>query len=292
MGLLTRAWLQHLLPKALLSRSIYRLARSKRPLVKNALIGWFARTYGIDMSEAEPSQLAAYPTLNAFFTRALKAGMRPIAGDEHTIVAPADGFLSEFGVITAGQLLQAKGMRYRLDELVAEDGAALTSFEGGSFLTIYLAPPNYHRVHTPIAGALTRTTYVPGDRFSVSLVTAAAIGRLFCRNERVICWLDSPAGEVAVVLVGALNVSSISTVNLGEITSGAARRWREPAPLPLVRGAELGRFNLGSTVVLLFGRDAVRWDAALTTGAKVRMGEPLGRLSTGGSGTPAARESP
>lgn len=274
-----QVWLQHLLPKALFSRAIYRLARSERPFIKSALIRWFARTYSVDLAEAEPPDLAAYPTLNAFFTRPLKAGVRPIAGDGATVVAPADGYLSEFGTIDAGHLLQAKGMRYRLEELLVEDAASLTSFEGGSFLTVYLAPPNYHRVHTPIAGSLERTTYVPGERFSVSRVTAAAVGKLFARNERVICWLDTAVGEVAVVLVGALNVSSISTVSLGEIASGAPRRWREQPPLALARGAELGRFNLGSTVVLLFGRGAVRWDSRLATGAPIRIGEPLGRLS-------------
>lgn len=279
MNVVTRVWLQHLLPKALLSRAIYRLARSERPAVKNALIGWFARTYGVNLEEAEPSDPAAYRSLNAFFTRPLKHGMRPIAGDEFTVVAPADGFLSELGTITEGHVLQAKGMHYPIEELLVEEPAALARFEGGSFLTVYLAPPNYHRVHTPIAGSLRRTTYVPGERFSVSLLTAAAIGRLFCRNERVICWLDTAVGDVAIVLVGALNVSSITTINLGEIASGPARRWQEPAPLPLARGAELGRFNLGSTVVLLFGRDAVEWNPALTPGARVRMGEPLGRLA-------------
>ena len=281
---LTRVWLQHLLPKALFSRAVYRLARSEHPVVKSTMIRWFARTYGVDLDEAEPSDLAAYPTLNAFFTRALKPGMRPLAGDEDTVVSPADGFLSEFGTISEGHLLQAKGMRYRLEELLVEDPASLTRFEGGSFLTVYLAPPNYHRVHVPIAGALTRTAYVPGERFSVSVVTAGAIGRLFCRNERVVCWLDTAVGPVAIVLVGALNVSSITTINLGEIKSGTARTWREREPLPLGRGAELGRFNLGSTVVLLFGRGAVRWDAGLAAGARLRMGEPLGRLARDASG--------
>lgn len=282
MSAFTRAWLQHALPKNPISRSIYRIARSRRPWLKNALIRWFARTYAIDLDEAETADLDAYPTLNAFFTRALRDGVRPIAGDERTVVSPADGTLSEHGTIADGQLLQAKGMRYAVAELLGEDERLAARFEHGAFLTVYLAPHDYHRVHVPVAGKLVRTTYLPGERFSVSLATAAAIPRLFCRNERVVCWLDTAAGEAALVLVGALNVSSVSTVNLGEIASGVERRWRESPALPLARGAELGRFNLGSTVVMLFPRGAVAWNDALAAGARLRVGEALGTIADAG----------
>lgn len=275
---LTRVWLQHLLPKTLLSAGIYRIARSTRSWIKRPLIAWFAKTYGVDMSEAREPDLEAYPTFNAFFTRALKPPARPLAGDERTVVSPADGTLSELGAINDGQLLQAKGMRYGLEEFLAAEDDVVAAFQGGSYLTVYLAPHNYHRVHLPVAASLTRTTYVPGERFSVSLATASAIERLFCRNERAICWFDTPVGEMAVVLVGALNVSSVSTVSLGEIRSGPSRTWREARPLPLPRGAEIGRFNLGSTVVVLFGPGAVRWHEHLAAATPVRMGEGVGEL--------------
>lgn len=271
--------LQHLLPKNLLSAIVYRLARSERGWIKAPLIRGFARGYGIDLADAELADLARYASFNAFFTRALKPGTRPIAGDEATVVAPADGVVTEFGTLDADRLLQAKGMSYSLGDLLGEDGDAARALHGGSYLTIYLAPHNYHRVHVPLAGALTRVRYVPGERFSVSRATAAAIERLFCRNERAVCWLDTHAGPMVVVLVGALNVSSVSVVGRGEIASGAGREWREEPPRPLARGAELGRFNLGSTVVVLFGRNAVRWDGSLTPGDAAVMGRALGRTT-------------
>lgn len=274
----SRVWLlQHLLPKNLLSAFIYRVARSERRWLKTPLIGWFAKTYDVDLSQAEHADLERYASFNEFFTRALKADARPLAGDEATVVAPADGVLTEFGAIEAGKLLQAKGRSYSLAELLDDDGSASSELNGGSFLTIYLAPHNYHRVHMPLAGQLLRTRYVPGERFSVSVATAAAIDRLFCRNERVICWCSTAAGPMAVVLVGALNVSSVSIVNRGEIASGAAREWIEDRGFELARGAELGRFNLGSTVIVLFGANAVRWAEHLAPGAELAMGNAIGR---------------
>jgi len=273
-----RVWLQHLLPKRLLSAAVYTLARSRTSWIKTPLIRWFAATYGVDLSEAEHSDPRGYPTFNAFFTRALKPGSRPIAGDDATIVSPADGTLSEFGTVSDGELLQAKGMRYALADLLGKDPAATTAFVGGAYLTVYLAPHNYHRVHLPVAGALTGTTYIPGERFSVSAVVASSIEKLFCRNERVVCWLETPIGEIALVLVGALNVASISTATRGEIASGPKRHWPEPRPPTFARGAEIARFNLGSTVIVLFGRGAARWDDRLAPGSALRVGEPIGRL--------------
>ena len=275
-----RVWLQHLLPKNLISRTVYRIARSRRPWIKDPLIAWYARTYSVDLTEAETADLRAYPSLNAFFTRALRDGARPIAGDERTVVAPADGVLSEFGDIVGGRLLQAKRMHYGLGELLGESDAAVAQFAHGTYLTVYLAPPDYHRVHLPIAGSLTRTTYIPGERFSVSLLAASAIGRLFCRNERVICWFDTPAGEMAIVFVGALNVSSISTARLDEITSGGERRWREATPVRYARGAEIGRFNLGSTVIVLLEKGTMRWREDLVSTMTLKVGQPVGRVET------------
>jgi phosphatidylserine decarboxylase len=272
---------QHLLPKDLISAVTYRIARSERRWIARPLIRGFASVYGVDLTDAEHGDLDRYSTFNEFFTRALKPGARAIEGLADTVVSPADGTLSEFGALDAGTLLQAKGRRYSLAALLGESGERVDALLGGSYCTVYLAPRNYHRVHAPLDAALTRTRYIPGRRFSVSLATAASIDGIFCRNERAVCWFDTALGPMVVVLVGALNVSSISTFNRGEIASGVPQRWDEPAPVRVARGAEIGRFNLGSTVVVLFARGAVRWDARLTTGMPVAMGAALGTRSAG-----------
>jgi phosphatidylserine decarboxylase len=269
---------QHLLPKDAISKLMYRIARSERAWISRPLIRWFARTYRVDLTEAEEAELERYLTFNAFFTRALRTGTRPIAGDASTVIAPADGTVTEFGALDAGTLLQAKGRSYSIEELLAERGPPVEALHGGSYCTIYLAPHNYHRVHAPLDAALTRTRYVPGRRFSVSRSTASAIDRIFCRNERAICWFETGAGTMVVVLVGALNVSSVSTFNRGEIRSGPARQWVEHAPARVARGEEIGRFNLGSTVVMVFGPNAVRWEPLLRDGTTVLMGQALGRI--------------
>jgi phosphatidylserine decarboxylase len=267
---------QHLLPKDLISAVMYRAARSKRRWIARPLIRWFAGTQRIDLAEAEQADLEHYPTFNAFFTRALRAGARVIEGGADTVVSPADGTLSEFGALDADTLLQAKGRGYSLAALLGESGARVDALLGGSYCTVYLSPRDYHRVHAPLDAALTRTRYIPGRRFSVSLATAASIDRVFCRNERAVCWFDTKWGPMVVVLVGALNVSSISTFSRGEIASGVPQLWEEPAPLRVARGAEIGRFNLGSTVVVLFARGAVRWDSRQATGMSLAMGAALG----------------
>jgi phosphatidylserine decarboxylase len=271
-------WLsQHLIPKNLSSSVVYHATRSRRRWLKRPLIRWFARTYRVDLRDAADPDLESYATFNEFFTRALRQGCRPIEGGPATLVAAADGVLTEHGAIDGDRLLQAKGRDYSLAELLGESGATVDAFHGGSYLTIYLAPHNYHRVHAPIAGELVRTRYIPGDRFSVSRATAAAIGRLFCRNERVVCWFDTAGGPLAVVLVGALNVSSISTVAHGEIASGTTREWHEPQPRAFPQGDEIGRFNMGSTVIVLAAAGA-SWRANATVGAVVRMGQALADL--------------
>lgn len=275
------AWLvQHLLPKDVISKLVYRVARSERAWISRPLIRWFARTYRVDLTEAEQVELERYLTFNAFFTRALRQGTRPIEGDAATVIAPADGMLTEFGTLEAGTLLQAKGRGYSIEELLAERGAAVEALHGGRYCTIYLAPHNYHRVHAPLDAALTRTRYVPGRRFSVSRATAHSIDRIFCRNERAICWFETSAGAMVVVLVGALNVSSVSTFNRGEIASGPAQLWMENDPVRVARGEEIGRFNLGSTVIIVFGPAAVRWDERLRDGTSVAMGQALGRVNS------------
>jgi phosphatidylserine decarboxylase len=285
-------WLfQHLLPKNALSAAVYRIARSRRAWIARPLTRWFARAYRVDLGEAEQTDLEGYPTFNDFFTRALRPGARPLAGDGDTVVSPADGILSEHGTIDGDTLLQAKGRRYTLGELLEEDGATTDALRGGSYCTIYLAPRNYHRVHAPLDARLLRTRYVPGSRFGVSLGTAAAIDKLFCRNERVVCWFETAVGPMVVVLVGALNVSSVSTFTRGEIASGAPRSWVEDDRPTVARGAEIGRFNLGSTVVVVFGPHAVHWSAHLARGTEIAMGAPLGRVERATSAADGTRQS-
>jgi phosphatidylserine decarboxylase len=275
-------WLtQHLIPKNLSSAIVYRATRSQRPWLRRPLTRWFARTYGVDLTEAANADLDSYATFNEFFTRELKAGARPIAAEASAVIAPADGVLTEHGTIERGELYQAKGRAYTLAELLGETGAAVDALEGGRYFTIYLAPHNYHRVHSPLDARLTRTRYLPGARFSVSRATAAAIPRLFSRNERVACWFDTERGPMVVVFVGALNVSSISTFAHGEIPSGAAQHWLADPPLDVARGAEIGRFNMGSTVVVLFGSRALRFAPNVADGLAVRMGQAVGVFSPG-----------
>jgi phosphatidylserine decarboxylase len=278
----TWVWLaQHLIPKNLSSAVVYRATRSRHPWLKRSLTRWFAKAYGVDMTEAANADLDSYATFNEFFTRELKAGARPIAAEAGLAIAPADGILTEHGLIEGGRVYQAKGSPYTLTELLGEAGAEVAALEGGRYFTIYLAPHNYHRVHSPLAAALTRTRYMPGARFSVSRATAAAIPRLFCRNERVACWFETRHGTMVVVLVGALNVSSISTFAHGEIASGAPQQWLEQPPRPVAAGEEIGRFNMGSTVVVLLGSPRFEFAPApvVADGRPVRMGQALGAFA-------------
>jgi len=273
-------WVQYVLPQRLLAALIYHVARCTWPLVKNPLIRWFANHYQVNVDELEQPSLSAYPNFNDFFTRALQQDARFLVGDEHTVVSPVDGYLTEFGTAAAGRLIQAKGMDYRLDELLGEPPEGAVNLVLGSFATIYLAPHNYHRVHMPLAGTLKRTRYVPGRRFSVNDLTVTRIPRLFCRNERVVCWFDTAIGPMVLVLVGALNVSSITTRWLGEIQSGERRLWQNSG-LPqrrYGRGDEIARFNLGSTVIVLLPPAALTWNEELTANGPLRMGQSLGRI--------------
>jgi phosphatidylserine decarboxylase len=272
------ALLQRLLPQRFVCRCVYGLARARVAWVRKPLIQWFSRHYRIDMNEADRARAEDYATFNEFFTRALKPGMRPIDESSDSIVAPSDGTLMEFGALAHDSIVQAKGMTYSPTALLGEDSPEVKTFNDGSYATIYLAPRDYHRVHTPVAGRLLRARYIPGDRYSVNGATTRAVPKLFCRNERVVCWLEADFGRIAVVLVGALNVSSISITGRGEIPSGLAHTWQPREHVRLPKGAELGRFNLGSTVVALFPRGAIRWDERLAHGARLLMGARIGRI--------------
>jgi phosphatidylserine decarboxylase len=273
-------WFQHLLPHHRLSRLVLVATRVRVPWFKNLLIRGFLALFAVDMSEAAETDPYRYASFNEFFTRSLRAGTRPIASGATDIICPVDGRMSECGAAEGDSLLQAKGHRYALTELLAGQTWA-AGFSGGAFATIYLAPFNYHRIHMPTRGRLLDTVYVPGRLFSVNEVTARRVPRLFARNERVLTLFEGEFGRFAVVLVGALNVGSIATVWAGDITP-AARRVLTHIPAPetlLEKGAELGRFNMGSTVILLFERGHARWQPTLASGSLVRLGECLGTLA-------------
>ena len=276
--------LQHLLPQHGISRLVLAATRSRHPAFKNALIKLFVRGFKPDMTDAVEREPTAYPSFNDFFTRALRAGTRPMDVDPRAIVSPVDGTVSEAGPLSADRLLQAKDHDYSLRALLAGNAAWERTFAGGSFATIYLAPYNYHRIHMALGGELRESFYVPGRLFSVNRTTARLVPGLFSRNERVFCGFDAGGMPWAIVLVGALNVGSMATVWHGDVTP---RKHREVtalpvtdvlAPLELQKGAEMARFNMGSTVILLLPPGAAQWAATLTAGRTLRMGERIGTL--------------
>jgi phosphatidylserine decarboxylase len=280
-------WLQYLLPHHLLCRIVHALTRSRIRWLKNSLIDAFMRAYRPHMADALEPQPLRYPSFNAFFTRALRADARPIDPDPRRVVSPCDGTLSIASALDGNELLQAKGHAFSLDALLGDDGDWMRALHGGLYATLYLAPFNYHRVHMPLAGRLAAAWHVPGRLFSVNSATVARVPGLFARNERVICAFDGEHGPFVVVLVGALFVGSISTVWHGEITPWRGSRTRvrgvhrlEPGAAALwqPRGAQLGLFNMGSTVLLLLPPGRARWDAQLAGGASVAVGQGLGSL--------------
>lgn len=279
--------LQAALPHHPLSRVVLRLTRVRNPVFKNALIRAFVAGYKPEMGDAERSDPLSYASFNDFFTRALKPGARVIAPGNDELASPVDGTLSQAGPIASGRLLQAKGIYYDLDTLLAGAAAEWAPrFAEGSFSTIYLAPYNYHRIHMPCAGELREAWYVPGRLFSVNAAAVASIKGLFARNERVVLLFEGEMGPFAVILVGAFFVGSMSTVWHGDVAPRAPRRMtRIPVPpqcthpLYLSKGAEVGRFNMGSTVILLFGPGVAELER-IDSGATLRLGQRLGRLGT------------
>lgn len=271
--------LQRLTPQHALSRAAGLLASSTTPMIKNSFIQWFAKKYDVDMSEALEPNLESYACFNDFFTRALKPGARPICGDD-LMACPADGAISQLGDIKDGRIFQAKGQDYSLLELVGGHKDDATPFMDGNFATIYLSPKDYHRVHMPWAGKLTKMTHIPGDLFSVNTATAEGVPRLFARNERVVCHFETDNGPVAVVLVGAMIVASVYVPWQGLVApvKKQVRHWdyRLPTDVNLDKGAEMGRFLLGSTAIILTEKDRFEWKQHLKAGSKVRMGEAIG----------------
>lgn len=271
--------LQQLVPQQQLSKVAGRLAASRHPYVKRTFIRSFAKAYNVSLDEYERQSLNAYESFNDFFTRELKEDARPIDMTIHGIVSPADGIISQVGQIDDHKLLQAKGRYYDVGQLLAdsEDGRY---FADGSFATVYLAPSNYHRVHMPFAGTLTKTRYVPGTLFSVNNTTAANVPDLFARNERLVCLFNTEYGKAAVVMVGAMIVAGIETVATGKIARTDDVQEAEHN-MSLEKGDELGRFYLGSTAIVILPKGAkANWQDSMKANSVVKMGQLLGVANT------------
>ncbi len=276
---------QYPLPHHLLSRVMGRLTHSQNPWIKRQMIQRISKAYGIDLGDAlEPNPLA-YACFNDFFTRALKPEARPIDPSPRGIASPADGYISQKGIIEEGSIVQAKGIDYTVLSLLGGDKDRALPFEDGTFATIYLSPRDYHRLHMPISGTLKEMVHVPGRLFSVNDATARGVPGLFARNERVVALFDTAMGPMALVLVGAIFVASIETVWHGVVTPPTGTKVTSiqypEGQVQLEKGAEMGRFNMGSTIVVLFGQQAVQWKADLLPGHPVKMGEKLGTLIQG-----------
>jgi phosphatidylserine decarboxylase len=272
---------QYALPKRALTHFAGFVASRRSGARTARLIRWFVRKYGVDMSEAADPDVAHYASFNAFFTRALKPGARPLAAAD--MVCPVDGAISQLGVIDHDQILQAKGHRYTTTALVGGDAALAAQFEHGHFATLYLSPKDYHRIHMPCDGRLLRMIHVPGDLFSVNPTTARGVPGLFARNERVVCVFETAHGPLVLALVGATIVGSMATVWHGVVNPprvAQLREWRyDDQDLRLKQGDEMGRFLLGSTVVMLFPRGPLRFNPAWAPGRPVRLGEAMAELA-------------
>lgn len=272
---------QYVLPKQALTAFAGWVASHQRGWVTTEIIRRFVLKYQVNMDEAANSDIASYLSFNDFFTRALKPGARPIAAAD--LVSPVDGAVSQFGPIFKDQIFQAKGHHYSTTAVVGGDAALAAQFQDGSFATIYLSPKDYHRIHMPCDGRLTRMIYVPGDLFSVNPVTARGVPGLFARNERVVCVFESALGPFVLILVGATIVGSMATVWHGVVNpprGGGVREWHYPASagqpaVELTQGQEMGRFLLGSTVVMLFPKGPLQFNSGWVPGQAVRLGQAM-----------------
>ncbi len=280
--------LQYLLPKQGLTRLAGWGADKQNGWLVQLVIKAFARYYNVDMKEAQDPAFSAYRSFNEFFVRPLRAGVRPVVAEESLLAQPADGAISQLGAIHHGQILQAKGHNYTLEALLAGNYMLAAEFQNGHFITTYLAPRDYHRVHMPCTGVLREMIYVPGDLFSVNPLTAANVPNLFARNERVICIFDTAFGPMAQILVGATIVGSIETVWASTVTpprEGVIRRWTYPqagdeGAVILEKGQEMGRFKLGSTVINLFAEGRVHLAPQLNSGSVTRVGQVLAEAAS------------
>ena len=269
---------QYLIPKQALTILAGKLASAEAGSLTTRVIGWFVDRYQVNMAEAANPDITSYKSFNEFFTRPLKAGARPPA--EADFLCPVDGAISQFGAIERDQIFQAKGHRYSTTALVGGDRQLAAQFENGSFATLYLSPRDYHRIHMPCDGRLTRMIYIPGALFSVNPTTARGVPGLFARNERVVCVFESAHGPFVLTLVGATIVGSMATVWHGVVNPprpGVIREWRyDEQNIVLKKGDEMGRFLLGSTVVMLFPGNTLAFNPEWTPTRPIRLGEAMG----------------
>ena len=271
-------FLQYCLPQRLLTYFLGCLAECRIPWIKNSLIGWFIKKYQVDLSLAEKTHIDDYIHFNDFFTRRLKSDSRPFSNEPNLIISPADGSISASGDIVNNQLFQAKNYYYSLEALVSNASNSIP-FENGKFITIYLSPRDYHRIHMPLSGKLLKTLYIPGKLFSVNAASAEKIPNLFTRNERLVCLFDTEFGKMAVIMVGAMIVAGISTVWAGKMKPLPIHsiQTTEFNTIQLIRGDEMGAFYLGSTVILLFeSKTALKWHSPPLLHRPIKMGETLG----------------
>ncbi len=270
---------QYLIPQHLLSVVMHRLANSKVIWFKKLFIYFIVSRYKVDISEAAEPDLSTYSSFNAFFTRALRKDIRPIATGDNIMTSPVDGAISQIGAIESGQIVQAKGRNYSVLELLGGDTKLADQFEKGQFATIYLSPKDYHRIHMPLTGKLKMMRYVPGKLFSVNPRTARAVPRLFSRNERVVTVFDTSQGSIVMVLVGAIFVGSMETVWAGKITPPYTKEIKDwdytGKNIVLEKGQEMGRFNMGSTVVLLLPKSMSSFKSKITAESIIKLGEAM-----------------
>ena len=274
---------QYLLPKQALTTLAGKFASARLGGLTTSVIRWFVGRYNVNMAEAANPDIASYTSFNDFFTRALKPGARPLA--QADLICPVDGAISQFGPIAKDQVFQAKGHTYSTTALVGGDAAAAARFENGHFATLYLSPRDYHRIHMPCAGELTRMVHVPGDLFSVNPTTARGVPGLFARNERVVCFFESAQGPFVLVLVGATIVGSMATVWHGQVNpprTGVLRQWDyAKGQVNLQQGEEMGRFLLGSTVVMLFPQGPLQFNPQWSPTRPIQLGEAMAQRSGG-----------
>ena len=273
---------QYVLPHHALSSMMSKLTHCENKTWKNLFIKQIIKHYGVNMDEARESDINAYLSFNDFFTRELKPGVRPISAEKNAIVCPADGAVSQAGGITDGKIFQAKGKSFTATDLLGGDAERAAPFNDGVFTTIYLSPKDYHRLHMPLTGTLREMVHIPGRLFSVNTATTNSVPGLFARNERVATIFDTDAGPMALILVGAIFVSSVETVWHGvvtppSVTSVQSRQYGDDAPI-LKIGEEMGRFNMGSTIIVLFGKDKAEWDDEFKAEKTVKLGELIGRI--------------
>ncbi len=271
---------QYILPHHALSRMMSKLTHCENKAWKNLFIKQIIRHYGVNMNEAIEQDINAFKSFNHFFTRELNPDVRPLTTERNAIASPADGVVSQAGNITEGEIFQAKGKSYTATDLLGGSLERAAPFNDGVFTTIYLSPKDYHRLHMPLTGTLREMVHIPGRLFSVNTATTNSVPGLFARNERVVTIFDTDAGPMALVLVGAIFVSSIETVWHGVVTPpsiSTVQSWQYQDNAPTLKiGEEMGRFNMGSTIIVLFGKDKAQWDSALTAEKTVKLGERIG----------------